>query len=518
MQNRKHDKIQHEEAPFSIAALVVLTIAVSFGTFMEVLDSTIVNVSIPSIAGSLGASVSQGTLVISLYALASAIAIPLTGFLSTYFGPMKVFIASVLSFSVTSMLCGFSKSMEALCIFRFLQGFFSGPMVPLSQAILLHSYPPEKRGLGLAFFVITIIVAPIFGPILGGFITDSWGWQWLFYINVPVGITSAICMGFIRKGRTEPTKRPPIDYVGIILLFIGVGALQLMLDNGNDKDWFNSNLIIVLFIIAIIGIALLIIWELTDEHPAIDLTLYANYNYAVGTLCVAFGMFCFFGSVVIFPLWLQTVKGYTSSWAGLATAPIGIIPLFLSPIIGMLLPKLNLKLVVTIGFLVFSVTMFWYSTFNQDTPFTSIIIPRVIQGIGLSCFFLPLNQLCLSSVPKQQLVSATALFNFVRAITTSFATAVIVFLWQRKGSIAHSELASSVASYKDGTQSYIGSLDQLGMKGTTASTYINQVVTLQSTTLSTQYIFQLMGFIFLGLTITVWFAKNPKKISMGAKS
>lgn len=479
---------------------------------MEVLDNTIVNVSIPNIAGSLGATISEGTLVISLYGLASAIAIPLTSFLSKYFGVFKVYIGAVLLFTILSFFCGLANSMTSLEIFRFLQGFFSGPMVPLSQAILMNSYPPSKRGLGLAFFVMTIIIAPICGPILGGVITDNFGWRWLFYINIPVGLISALLMTTTAlKSGPEEVSRPPVDYVGMLLLFIGVGALQLMLDHGNDYDWFHSNFITVLGITAVIGISLLVIWELTDEHPAIDLSLYKNYNYVIGTICIACGMFCFFGSVVIFPLWLQIVKGYNATWAGLATAPIGIMPFFLSPILGMMLHKLNIKMVVTFGFLVFSVTMFWQSTFTSDTPFSSLVWPRLIQGIGVSCFFLPLNQLALSTIKPHQMVSATSLYNFVRAITSSIATAVVIFIWQRSSTRAHSDIIQNVSNAKVGTQDYLRHLDSIGIKGTAAYNQINAIVTSEASTISTEHIFNIMGIIFLFITFLVWFARVPKK-------
>lgn len=495
---------------FSFIKIAFLTIAVSLVTFMEILDTTIVNVSITHIAGSLGSTVNQGTWTISMYALASAMVVPLTGWVSKTYGTTKVFIFSIALFTIMSILCGMASGMNELVIFRFLQGFVSGPMVPLSQSILLLSYPPSKRGMAMAFFAMTVVIAPILGPVLGGYLTDTFSWPWIFYINVPVGILAIVILLLIfRNHKDDVDKTTPIDYVGIALLFIGVGSLQLMLDNGNDYDWFNSKFILATAVIATIGIVLLIIWELTDKHPAVDFKLFKNYNYTVGIICMCLGMFCFFGSVVVFPLWLQQIKGYTSLWSGLATAPIGFIPFFLFPLIGLFLNKLNLRLLISIGFLIFATTMFWFGTFTLDTPFSSLMLPRIIQGAGLAFFFLPLNQIALSQIPKNNLVAASSLFNFSRALTTSIATAVIVYVWQHWSIKNHAYLTEHVTTNSFGTQSYINSLSNIGLSKQLYYPYIEQILTAQSVTIATEYIFNTMGVIFILLIGVIWLAKPP---------
>ncbi|MGV3278017.1 DHA2 family efflux MFS transporter permease subunit [Rickettsiales bacterium LUAb2] len=500
-----------QEAPtyFTGIKLVLLTLAISLTTFMEVLDSTIVNVAIPHISGSLGATTTQGTWTISAYTLASAIVVPLTGWVSNRFGQIKVFMAAIALFTVMSILCGIAENITTLVIFRFLQGFFSGPMVPLAQALLFTNYPPEKRGLALAFFVMTIILAPIFGPVLGGYITDTLNWPWIFYINVPVGIVTVILVFILLRKRESKIIRTPIDYVGLMLLFIGVGCLQVMLDKGNDVDWFNSPYIVALGIIAFIGIGLLIIWELTDKHPVIDLSLFKSRNFTVGMISICLGMFCFFGSTIIFPLWLQTVKGYTSTLSGLATAPIGILPFFLSPLIGAFLPKLNLRILVTFSFLVFSLTMFWFATFNFDIPFANLILPRLIQGIGIACFFLPLNQITLSGISPDKIVTASSLINFFRALSTSFAAAIVTFSWQHLTIRDHALLTEKVNNASVGTNNYLNSLSNQGINNTASYSYISNIIDQQAFTMATNYIFAVMGVIFLLLIAVVWFAKPP---------
>lgn len=498
-----------ENEYFTGFSLVITTIAIAITTFMEVLDSTIVNVSIPHIAGDLGATITQAAWTISFYALGSAIVVPLTNFITQRIGRIKVFIASIMLFAILSLLCGLSYNIHELIVFRFLQGFFSGPMVPLSQVLLLSIYPKEKSGLAMAFFGMTVIIAPVFGPILGGYITDTYSWPWLFYINVPVGVIASLLIYIMLRKKETASQKVPIDYIGVLLLFVGVGALQLILDNGNDKDWFNSTFIVALSIISFICIVILVIWELTDKNPAVDLSLFKNYNFTIGMICTFLGMFCFFGSTVIFPLWLQTVKGYTSFWSGLAASPVGILPFFLFPLVGIFLPKLPIRVLVSCSFLIFSLTMYWFSRFSPATSFDQMLLPRLIQGIGIAFFFLPLNQITLSQISSKHIVSATGLFNFCRTISTSFATAVVVFMWTRFSIKDHASLTEHITSVSIGTKNYLNKLYSSGINGTTSLIYINNIINRQAKTIAISHIFLTMSFLFLLLIIIVWFAKPP---------
>ncbi|SMC27522.1 MFS transporter, DHA2 family, multidrug resistance protein [Andreprevotia lacus DSM 23236] len=505
-----------ELPPLHGGKLALLTVALAVSTFMEVLDTTIVNVSVPHIAGDLGASASQGTWTISSYGLAAAIVVPLTGWLARRFGEVRCFVISVWLFTIMSALCGMADSLHSLVFFRFMQGLVSGPMVPLSQALMLKNYPPEKKGLALALWAMTVIVAPIFGPMLGGWITDNYHWPWIFYINVPVGILAGWLVMSGLKGRESKITKQPIDTIGLILLFVGVGSLQLVLDNGNDMDWFSSPYILALAIIAVVALTFLVIWELTDEHPAVDLSLLKQHNFRYGVLVLSLGMFCFFGSTVLFPLWLQTVLGFTATWSGLATAPVGVLAFFLSPIIGKNIQKLNLRVVASISFAVFGATMFWYASFNLDTAFNQVIIPRLIQGIGVACFFIPVNQIILSGIPPEKLAAASGLSNFFRTISGSFATAIIVFMWDHRASFHHARLAERITGSSAASADYVSKLQSLGLSESASYGRIEAVINQQAFQIATSEMFWLTGIIFFLLIFFVWRTKPPFGAAAGA--
>lgn len=320
--------------PLQGGKLAIMTIALALATFMQVLDSTIANVAIPTIAGNLGASNSQGTWVITSFGVANAISIPITGWLAKRIGEVRLFMWSTALFALTSWLCGISQSLEMLIFFRVLQGLVAGPLIPLSQSLLLNNYPPAKRNMALALWSVTIVVAPILGPILGGYISDNYHWGWIFFINVPFGVLIIMCISNTLSGRETKTEIKPIDTIGLVLLVVGVGALQIMLDQGKELDWFNSTEIIVLTIIAVVALSFLIVWELTDEHPVIDLSLFKSRNFTIGCLTLSLAYMIYFGTIVLLPLLLQEVFGYTATWAGLAAASVGLLPLIITPIIG----------------------------------------------------------------------------------------------------------------------------------------------------------------------------------------
>ena len=286
--------------------LWVLTLSLSLAMFMNVLDTSIANVAIPALSGDLGVSPSEGAWVITSFAVSTAIAVPLTGWLAKRFGEVRLFVASTLLFTLFSWLCGLASSLSMLVVFRVLQGAAAGPMIPLSQSLLLANYPQEKKGLALALWSMTTVVAPIFGPILGGWITDNISWPWIFYINIPVGLASGYATWRLLRSHETKTHKLPIDTVGLGLLVIGVGALQLLLDKGNELDWFGSQLIVTLAVVSAVSLSFFVAWELTEKHPVVDLTLFKGRNFAAGTVAITFAYMTFFGSVVIFPLWLQT--------------------------------------------------------------------------------------------------------------------------------------------------------------------------------------------------------------------
>jgi DHA2 family multidrug resistance protein len=496
-------------APLHGAPLAVLTIAVAISTFMEVLDLTIVNVSVPHIAGSLGVSPNEGTWAISSYSLASAIMQPLTGAIARRFGEVRSFCVSVLLFVAMSMLCGLATSMPMLVVARLLQGAGSGPMVALSQALLLNNYPNDKKGIALALWAMTVVVAPIFGPILGGYITDNYSWPWIFYINVPVGILAALTTWILLRRRESTTLHVPIDVIGLALLVVGVGCLQFMLDNGNDKDWFSSPLIVTLGIVALIGLVLFIAWELTDRHPIVDLSLFAKRNFAVGVTALSLGMVGFFGINVVFPLWLQVDLNYTATWAGLATAPVGILAFLISPIIGRNIQRFELRAVSSLAFIVFGACALWFAQFPSNAAFGQLAMPRFAMGLGIACFFVPINQIILSGLKPEQIASAAGLSNFFRTIAASFSTALSVTIWQQRGDYHHAVLAEHLNAGSPATTAYLNQLHSLGASPARAWSLVDSVVTREALTIAVNDVFLLFALLFFAMIPVIWMAKPP---------
>ncbi|MET0280880.1 MAG: DHA2 family efflux MFS transporter permease subunit [Steroidobacteraceae bacterium] len=498
-----------EHLPLRGAALAMLTFAVGVSSFMEILDMTIVNVSIPSIAGSMGVSPSEGTWSISSYLLAAAVVQPLAGRISQRFGEVRTFVISNLLFIAFSALCGMATSMPMLIVARLMQGLVSGPMMSVAQAILLRNYPVHLRGLAMGLWAMVVIVAPVVGPVLGGWITDNYSWPWLFFINVPVGLLSAgISWTLLRKRETLRVK-VPIDAIGLALLVIGVGALQFMLDNGNEKDWFASGEIITAAVIGVVALTFLVPWELMDRHPIVDLTLFKRRNFRVGTIAVAIAYFSFTGVNIIFPLWLQTALGYTSTWAGFAMAPIGLVALVMAPLIGRNLHRINLRLAPSIAFVVLAFALMWLSTQNDQLSFGQTAMPRFIMGFGIALFFLPLNQIIMSGLAPSEIASAAGLSNFVRTFAGSVSTAVCVFMWNDRTERHYAHLTEHITQDSPAWNAYQSQLAQSGIHGDAAMAATSQVLNTQALTMGANDIFMLLAGLFVILIPIVWFARPP---------
>ena len=495
--------------PLHGTPLALLTVAIAVATFMEVLDITIVNVSVPHIAGSLGVSPQEGTWAISSYSLASAIMQPLSGWVGRQFGEVRSFCVSAILFVAMSMLCGIATSMPMLVVGRLLQGAGSGPMVALSLSLLLNNYPNEKKGLALALWAMTVVVAPIFGPILGGWLTDNYSWPWIFFINAPVGMLAVIITWVLLRHRESTIVKTPIDAVGLVLLVVGVGCLQFMLDNGNDKDWFASPMITTLGITALVCLTFFIAWELTDRHPVVDLGLFRKRNFTIGVAAMSFGMLGFFGINVIYPLWLQTVLDYTATWAGIASAPVGVLAFLVSPIIGRNIQRLELRSVVTFAFVIFAVTSYWFACFPDTASFNQLVLPRFIMGIAIPCFFIPLNQIFLSGLEPHEIGSASGLANFCRTIAASISTAGSVTLWQHRGEYHHAVLAEHLDAAGPATATFLHGLGALGGPPLRAWTIIEGLVTRQALTLAVNDVFLLCAVVFVAMIPIVWLAKPP---------
>ena len=496
--------------------LALTTIGLSLATFMQVLDTTIANVSLPTIAGNLGVSSDQSTWVITSFAVSMAISLPLTGFLTRRFGEVKLFIWSTLLFALTSFLCGVSQSMSMLILFRAIQGAVAGPMYPITQSLLISIYPPAKRGMALALLAMVTVVAPIAGPILGGWITDNYSWPWIFFINVPIGIFASSVVAAQMRAREEKTERPKIDYVGLITLIIGVGALQVVLDKGNDEDWFNSTFIVVTSIVSAISLAVFLIWELTDKDPIVDLKLFRHRNFTAGTLALVLAYAAFFAIGLLVPLWLQRNLGYTSTWAGFATAPLGIIPVLLTFIVGKYAHRMDLRLLASAAFVVMGVTCFLRSEFYLGIDFTHVALVQLIQGLGVALFFMPVLSILLSDLQQNEIAAGSGLATFLRTLGGSFAASITTFLWDHRAIVHHAQLAEHITPY-DPTAT--AAIDQLGGGDTQAAAgMINQMITQQGYQIAFNEVFHMLGWIFIGLVAVIWLAKPPFGAKPGPSS
>jgi DHA2 family multidrug resistance protein len=427
-------------APLEGSARVWGTVALSLAVFMNVLDSSIANVSIPAISGDLGVSPQQGTWVITSFAVANAISVPLTGWLTKRIGQVRLFVGSILLFVLASLLCALAPSIELLIAARIFQGAVAGPMIPLSQSLLLASYPPSKSGMALAFWGMTTLVAPIMGPLLGGIISDNFSWPWIFYINVPIGLLTAWATWSIYRSRESVTQRLPIDIVGLVLLVLWVGCLQLMLDKGKELDWFTSPEIVILGAIALVAFIYFVVWELGDAHPVVDLSLFKGRNFTGGVIAISVAYGLFFGSLVILPLWLQTQLGYNATHAGMVMAPVGILAIALSPVVGKLLPKIDARWIASTGFVIFAIVFYMRSRFNADVDPTTLIIPTVIQGAAMAMFFIPLTSIILSGLTPDKIPAAAGLSNFVRIMFGGIGTSISTTLWDSRTALHHAQL------------------------------------------------------------------------------
>lgn len=501
--------------PLQGIRLVLVTLALSLAVFMEVLDSTIANVAVPHIAGDLGAATTQGTWVITSFAVANAISVPLTGFVARRFGEVRVFIGAVVGFIITSWLCGLSHNLEMLVFFRVLQGLLAGPMIPLSQSLLMACYPPEKRTLALALWAMTIVVAPIFGPILGGWISDNWHWGWIFFINIPIGIAAAFVGWQLLKDRETDTVSRPIDKVGLMLLVFGVGALQMMLDRGKELDWFASTEIIILSVISLVCLSYFVVWELGEKYPIVDLTLFKDRNFTVGVLATSLGFMVYMGTLVLLTMVLQTQLGYTATWAGLAAAPVGILPVLLSPLIGRFGGRLDMRILVTLSFIVFAGCFMWRTEFYAGMDFQTALWPQFWQGLGVAMFFMPLTTITLSRMQGHMIASASSLSNFLRVLAGGVGTSVATTLWERREALHHTRLAEAVTPYSDAGQSALDGMMQAGMTREQAYAGLSHSISQQGFIISSNEIFWAGAVLFLALIAVVWLAKPPFYTSGG---
>ncbi|HXN50233.1 MAG TPA: DHA2 family efflux MFS transporter permease subunit, partial [Bryobacteraceae bacterium] len=426
----------------------LIAVAVMFGTFMEVLDTTVVNVSLPHIAGNLSATVDEATWALTSYLVANAIVLPMTGWLANYFGRKRFLLSAVIGFTTASALCGLSTSLPMLIFFRIVQGATGGALQPLSQAVMLEAFPPQDRGKAMAFWGLGIVVAPMLGPVLGGWLTDNYSWRWIFYINIPIGILCVIMTKlfifdppYIRRGTAR------VDYWGIGMLAVGIGALQVLLDKGQEDDWFSSDLIRTLTLVAVVGLVSLVIWELRAPHPIVNLRALKVPTYATGVFMMTMLGFVLYGSMVLLPIFLQTLLGYSAVQAGIAMAPRGMGSFIAMPIVGAILGRFDARKLLGLGILGASVTLIQLSYLNLNAGYWDIFWPQFWQGTTMALLFVPLTTTTMDPIPKEQMGNATSIFNLMRNIGGSVGIAAATTFLERRTQVQINTLGANVTQY-----------------------------------------------------------------------
>jgi MFS transporter, DHA2 family, multidrug resistance protein len=497
----------------------LIATAVMLATFMEVLDTTVVNVSLPHIAGDLSATADEATWALTSYLVANAIVLPITGWLSRRFGRKNLLMASVVGFTVSSFLCGLAPTLGTLVLFRILQGASGGCLQPLSQAVLLEAFPPEERGRAMGFWGLGIVVAPVLGPVLGGWLTDSYSWRWVFYINIPVGIASIwMTRAYIRDpGYLRQRERVGVDYWGIGMLAVWVGALQMLLDKGQQEDWLSSSFIRWCAVIMIASFIAFLVREFTADHPVVDLRVFKQRTYATGAFLMTVVGFGLYGSLVLLPLWLQTLLGYPALQAGFAMAPRGIGSMIAMPLVGLTMRKFDPRRFLAAGVLLCAFTLFRFSRLNLESGYWDFFWPQIIQGMSLGLLFVPLTTITMSPISKEGMGNATSLFNLTRNIGGSVGIAMVTTLNARYQQAYVNRLGEHFTPYNPAATNMLHGLQSmfLGLgsgpvrAGRQAVAMAFGMVQRQAAMLAFVDVFLLLAAMFLALVPLIAIMKRP---------
>ncbi|MBS90321.1 MAG: DHA2 family efflux MFS transporter permease subunit [Sphingobium sp.] len=478
----------------------------ALSNFMVVLDLTIANVSVPHISGNLGITPDQGTWIITSYAVAEAICVPLTGWLAQRFGVVKMFISAMIGFGLFSVLCGLSMSLSMIVVCRIGQGLCGGPIMPMSQTLMLRVFPPERRARAMGLWAMTTLLGPAMGPIIGGYISDNWSWHWIFFINLPIAILCVFAaMALLRPVETE-TARVPIDKIGLALLVFWIGCLQVMLDLGRDHDWFADPLILSLAILSLIGFLVFIIWELTEEHPIVDLRVFRHVGFTTGVLSLALCYGAYFSGIVIIPQWLQSARGYTATWAGIVTAFTAMAALMSAPVAARVMGRgVDPRFMISGAVLWLGLMTLWRAHWTSSVDFWMMAAPQFIQGFAMPFFMIPLTTLTLGSVRPEETASAAGLQNFLRTMALAIATSLVLTGWGNGQRVSRSELAGTLQPAD--TQA---ALANIGMSTDQARQVISNIVDQEATAISVDHIFFISALILFFASAMVWLAPRPR--------
>jgi DHA2 family multidrug resistance protein len=497
-----------QEVTFPPSRRLLAGVVLALSNFMVVLDITIANVSIPHISGNLGISLDQGAWIITSYAVAEAICVPLTGWLAQRFGAVRMFMLAMVGFGTFSFLCGSSVTLGMLVACRVGQGLCGAPLMPMSQTLLMRVFPPEQRPMAMGIWAMTTLLGPALGPIIGGAISDGWSWHWIFFINIPVAILCATMAFVILRPAETPTQRVPIDYVGLGLLIFWIGCLQIMLDIGRDHDWFGDPRIVMLAIGAGLGFLVFVIWELTEEHPVVNLRIFRNRGFSAGvfTLALAFGSY--FASIVLIPQWLQSSMGYTATKAGLVTAFTAMAAMTTSQVAARMLAWADARVMISCAVAWLGCMTLMRTGWTTTADFWTLSLPQILQGFGMSFFIIPLTTVSLSAVRPEEVPAAAGLQNFLRTMAIAVSTSLALSVWGDAQRVARSELVDKLQP-----DEAMRSLTGAGLSLEQARQTVSNMVEQQAVMLAVDHTFWVTACVLFFAAALVWVSPRPKAMA-----
>ena len=497
----------------------LIAITVMLPTLIEIIDTSVVNVSLDHIRGSLSAGIDESTWTITSYLVSNAIIIPMTGWLSRYFGRKRYLLFSIGLFTLSSFLCGAAWSLRSLVFFRILQGIGGGALQPISQSILLETFPRQQHGMAMAIFGVGIMFGPIIGPLIGGWITDNWSWHWIFFINIPIGIISILMVVFfIIDPPYMKRMKMKIDYWGLALLALGLGCLQIVLDKGQKDDWFSSGFITWLSLISAVSLTLFVIVEMFSKQPVLNLKALKNISFSTGNTVMFFAFFNLFGSIVLLPIFLQTLMGYNATLSGMVLGPGGIATLIAMPVAGRLVTKINPKYLLAAGIVISAYSTFLMSRFNLFADFNTVIWPRIVLGVGMGFLFIPLTTLTMSSIRKEDMGNASAIYNLLRNLGGSFGVAFVTTMLSRRAQFHQAHLVENLTpfdgTYRIASQNAAGFLQHQGFAPPSADigglSVIYKELLRQASMISFNDVFHLLSVFMICILPLVFFMKRAR--------
>ena len=479
-------------------------LVLAMSNFMVVLDLTIANVSVPHIAGNLGIAPDQGTWIITSYAVAEAICVPLTGWLAARFGVVRVFTLAMIGFGFFSLICGLSMTLGMIVAARVGQGICGGPIMPMSQTLLMRIFPPETRSRAMGLWAMTTLLGPAMGPIIGGYISDNWSWHWIFFINLPIAVLCVFAAQALLRPVETDTARVPIDKMGLFLLVFWIGCLQVMLDIGRDHDWFADTTIVILAVLAAIGFLAFIIWELTEEHPVVDLRVFRHIGFSSGVFSLALCFGAYLSGIVIIPQWLQTTQGYTATWAGILTAFTAMAALMTAPFAARFMGRVDPRLMISGAVFWLGLMTLWRAHWTSGVDFWTMAAPQFIQGFAMPFFMIPLTTLTLGSVLPSETASAAGLQNFVRTMAIAIATSLVLTGWGDSQRVSRNELASVLQPGDVQAQ-----LSAMGLSTEQIRQTISNIVEQEAIVIAVDHVFFISALVLFAAAAIVWLAPRP---------